>query len=58
MFNRGHSGHPMTGDRFTAVSKPSPAEGVGRALQIAFRDGFELPSDMRGYLTKLDAIKF
>jgi hypothetical protein len=29
---------------------------VGRALQVAFRDGFELPADMRDYLDKLDRI--
>ena len=57
MFNRGNSGQPMTGGRFIAVSKPSRAEGVGRALQIAFRDGFELPAEMRGYLDRLNGIK-
>jgi hypothetical protein len=46
----------MPADRFVAVSRPSPAEGVGRALQVAFRDGFELPADMRDYLDKLDRI--
>ncbi|MVO77117.1 hypothetical protein GON01_04085 [Sphingomonas sp. MAH-20] len=46
----------MTGDRFIAVSRPSPAEGVGRALQVAFRDGFELPADMRACLDRLDRI--
>jgi len=47
----------MAEGRFIAVSKPSRAEGVGRALQIAFRDGFELPADMRGSLDRLDSIK-
>jgi hypothetical protein len=46
----------MPGGRFVAVSTPSPAEGVGRALQIAFRDGFELPAEMRDFLDKLDRI--
>jgi hypothetical protein len=44
-------------DRFVAVSKPSRAEGVGRALQVAFRDGFELPAEMRGCLDRLESIK-
>lgn len=54
MFNRGYSERPMNEGRFIAVSKPSKAEGVGRALQVAFRDGFELPADMRALLDKLD----
>jgi hypothetical protein len=56
MFNRGPKERMMTGDRFIAVSRPSPAEGVGRALQVAFRDGFELPADMRACLDRLDRI--
>lgn len=56
MFNRGSSDQPMTEGRFIAVSKPSRAEGVGRALQVAFRDGFELPADMRSCLDRLDRI--
>ena len=46
----------MTEGRFIAVSKPSRAEGIGRALQVAFRDGFELPADMRSCLDRLDRI--
>ncbi|HEU4968226.1 hypothetical protein [Sphingomonas sp.] len=46
----------MSGGRFIAVSRPSPAEGVGRALQVAFRDGFDLPADMRACLDRLDRI--
>jgi hypothetical protein len=57
MFNRGHSKHSVSEDRFVAVSKPSRAEGVGRALQVAFRDGFELPAEMRGCLDRLESIK-
>jgi hypothetical protein len=56
MFNRGQKDRTMPGGRFVAVSTPSPAEGVGRALQIAFRDGFELPAEMRDFLDKLDRI--
>jgi hypothetical protein len=56
MFNRGHKERTMSGGRFVAVSTPSPAEGVGRALQVAFRDGFELPADMRACLERLDRI--
>ena len=57
MFNRGHSERSLTEGRFIAVSRPSRSEGVGRAMQVAFRDGFELPADMRGYLNRLDSIK-
>ncbi|WP_157033010.1 hypothetical protein [Sphingomonas changbaiensis] len=46
----------MMDGRFIAVSKPNRAEGIGRALQVAFRDGFELPAEMRGYLDKLDHV--
>jgi hypothetical protein len=46
----------MPPGQFIAVEKPSRTEGVGRALQIAFRDGFELPDDMRGFLDRLDRI--
>ncbi|MFD1612526.1 hypothetical protein ACFSCW_12015 [Sphingomonas tabacisoli] len=46
----------MTESRFIAVSTPSRTEGVGRALQVAFRDGFELPAEMRAALDKLEAI--
>jgi hypothetical protein len=42
--------------RFIAVSKPSKSQGVGRALQIAFRDGVDLPSDIRDCLDKLNRI--
>lgn len=42
--------------RFVAVGKPSGSEGVGRALQIAFRDGFELPPELRACIDKLDRI--
>lgn len=56
MFNRGFDERPTSEGRFVAVSRPSRAEGVGRALQIAFRDGFELPSDMRACLAKLERI--
>lgn len=48
----------MTTGRFIAIAKPSPAEGVGRALQIAFRDGFELPADLRSYIDRLDRFAF
>jgi hypothetical protein len=57
MFMRGHSERSLPESHFVAVSKPSRAEGVGRALQVAFRDGFELPADMRPYLDRLDSIK-
>ena len=56
MFNRGHKERIMPGGRFIAISTPSPAEGVGRALQVAFRGGCELPAEMRDYLARLDRI--
>lgn len=56
MFNRGSNERSMSEGRFIAVSMPSKAEGVGRALQVAFRDGFELPPDMRAMIEKLDRI--
>lgn len=57
MFSRGSSEERnMPHDRFIAVEKPSKAEGIGRALQIAFRDGFELPVEMRTCLDLLNRI--
>lgn len=56
MFNRRYNERSMTESRFIAVSTPSRTEGVGRALQVAFRDGFELPAEMRAALDKLEAI--
>jgi hypothetical protein len=59
MFNAGANGErKMTTGRFLAIAKPSPAEGVGRALQIAFRDGLELPADLRSYIDRLDRFAF
>jgi hypothetical protein len=57
MFNRGSDQRTMSEGRFIAVSMPSRSEGVGRALQVAFRDGYELPADMRAMLDKLDRIR-
>lgn len=48
----------MPEDRFIAVASPSRAEGVGRALQIAFRDGYQLPADLQACVSKLDRIRF
>jgi hypothetical protein len=56
MFNRGSNGRIMSQGQFTAVSTPSKAEGVGRALQSAFRDGYELPTDMLACLDRLNRI--
>ena len=47
----------MTEGRFIAVSRPSRAEGIGRALQAAFRDGFQLPADLQTCLERLDRIR-
>ena len=58
MFSRvGHEEENMPQDRFIAVETPSTAEGIGRALQAAFRDGFELPPDLRASLEKLESIR-
>jgi hypothetical protein len=57
MFNGGNTKERIVSqNRFIAITKPCPAEGVGRALQVAFRDGFELPADMLACLAKLDQI--
>jgi hypothetical protein len=45
-------------DRFVAVTPPAESEGVGRALQTAFRDGFELPDAWRATLAELDRISY
>ena len=56
MFSNGHGKETEMQGRFMAVGRPSDADGIGRALQVAFRDGFELPADMRACLAKLDRI--
>lgn len=58
MFNPGRDkeGVMSTGN-FVAVPVPSRAEGIGRALQVAFRDGFDLPADLRACLDRLESIK-
>ena len=59
MFNGRSTSEPkMTTGRFIAVAKPSPAEGVGRAVQIAYRDGFERPPEFRVYLDRLSRFGF
>ena len=55
MFNRGKDKEDaMSHGNFVAVPMPSREEGIGRALQVAFRDGFDLPADMRACLDRLD----
>ena len=46
----------MQDNRFIAVPRPDPAEGVGRALQVAYREGPDLPSELRSYLEVLDRV--
>lgn len=48
----------MLEGHFTAVSRPSRAEGIGRALQAAFRDGAELPANMQNCLERLNRIRY
>ena len=48
----------MTDGNFVAVSRPSRAEGVGRALQAAFRDGFHLPDEIKTYLDRLEGVRY
>ena len=43
--------------RFIAIEPPCRSEGIRLALQVAFRDGFDLPADMRACLEKLDRIQ-
>jgi hypothetical protein len=47
----------MPEGHFFTVLRPSRAEGVGRALQAAFRDGFQLPADMQHSLDRLDRVR-
>lgn len=42
--------------RFIAVAGPCRSDGIGRALQVAFRDGIDLPADIQACLAKLDRI--
>ena len=58
MFNNGSTGErkTMATGRFIAIARPSPAEGVGRALQTAFRSGFEMPTELRSYVDRLDRV--
>lgn len=59
MFNKGHSEERAGSQRrFVAVAGFSRSEGIGQALQVAFRDGLELPHDMRACLEKLDRMTF
>lgn len=44
--------------RFEEVARPDESEGVGRALQVAFRDGYELPAEFTDALKQLDRIAF
>jgi hypothetical protein len=56
MFHSEARERDMSDSRFIAVQLPHRAEGVGRALQIAFRDGRELPADFRCYLDRLERV--
>ena len=48
----------MNEDRFVAVARPAESDGIGRALQVAFRDGFELPAEFQDCLRKLDRVSY
>lgn len=48
----------MDDERFIAVARPAESDGIGRALQVAFRDGFELPPEFQDCLKKLDRIRY
>jgi hypothetical protein len=54
MFHHDDKDREMQNSSFVAVARPHPAEGVGRALQIAYRDGCELPGELRKYIERLD----
>lgn len=47
----------MQHERFIAVARPHPAEGIGQALQVAYRDELDLPSEFRSCLERLDRLK-
>lgn len=44
-------------ERFVAVARPAESDGIGRALQVAFRDGYELPPEFQECLKQLDRIR-
>ena len=48
----------MNEDRFIAVARPAESDGIGRALQVAFRDGYDLPSDFQDCLKRLDRVRY
>lgn len=48
----------MLYSRFVAVERPHPAEGVGRALQVAYRNGQDLPVELNGCLERLRRVPF
>lgn len=58
MFREEFRGREMQDSRFIAVEPPSPAEGVGRALQAAFRDLNDLPTELRRCVQKLDNVAY
>lgn len=53
MFHGKFKGSEMRHSRFVAIARPHPAEGIGRALQVAYRNGQDLPAEMCGYLERL-----
>lgn len=47
----------MSNDGFIAVARPTRFEGVGRALQVAYRDGCQLNTDIQAYILRLERVR-
>ena len=44
--------------QFVAVARPSRTEGVGRALQAAFRNRMHLSAELESYLERLECVRY
>jgi hypothetical protein len=58
MLQRPNKDRKMNEDRFIAVARPAESDGIGRALQVAFRDGYDLPSEFQDCLKRLDRVRY
>jgi hypothetical protein len=58
MLHRPNQERMKEDERFVAVARPAESDGIGRALQVAFRDGFDLPAEFQESLKKLDQIRY
>jgi hypothetical protein len=58
MFREGLREREMQDSRFIAVQRPGRAEGIGRALQIAYRNAQDLPGELCSYIQRLDRVAY